>query len=164
MKITGKLNKISDGQYGVGILVSGHEGFINTKDSLKAVLANVSEGDFVEVDAQVVNKNGKTYYNFTADKLRRGNASAAPAAGTKTSSTDKVDGAVRGMAFNNAIQTAISAGRLNDDEFIINQTIRFYKLQATIEARLNETPKAAPVAQEQAVADALDGLEFGEAA
>lgn len=158
MLIKGKLNKVSDGQYGVGILVTGHDGFINSKDSLASIEKNVRQGDFVEVDVDVVNKNGKTYYNFKADSIRKAEGGAT----TSAKASDKVDGAVRGMAFNNAVQVALAAGKANDDEFLIAQTVRLYKLQARIEAAIS-TPTEEATTEPTSVDSVLAGLDFAAA-
>jgi uncharacterized ParB-like nuclease family protein len=159
MKITGKLNKVSNGQYGVGILVTGHTGFINTKDSLAAVEANAREGDFVEVDVQEVHKNGKTYYNFKADGIKKITADQV-VKNRSAKKEESISGMVRGMAFNNAVAIAIAEDKTGDDQFLIDTTVRLYNLQPKIEDTLSNP---APVSQEAAVEETLDNIDFGEA-
>lgn len=161
MKITGKLNYISDGDHGVGILVSGHDGFINTKDSIDAITVN--KKDLVTVDVQVVNKNGKTYYNFKAADLVPAAAgdvatSSKPAAAVApTKGGYNPNGARIGMALNNAALDSRATDNIGNKEYLIKQA-KFY-LDVTDEL---ENPSA-DAATDNVATDVLDKIDFSEA-
>ena len=163
--VTGKVVFFGDSKFGGSSLKLDNTEFLSSRSPVSDSPEAVAKGDTVTVETNTVEKNGKTYHNYEITSIQKGASGAsAPASsggGGGGNAADRVDGAVRGMAFNNAVTIALAAGKSDDDAFLVAQTVRLYKLQASIEAAI----KAAPAAEQAASVDSvLDGLDFGNAA
>lgn len=162
--VTGKVVFFGDSDFGGSSLKLDNTEFLRSRSKVSDAPEAIEKGDIVSVDTNTVNKDGKTYHNYdinTVRKVSAGSASTSSAAPAQAGASDRVDGAVRGMAFNNAVTIALAAGKSDDDAFLVATTVRLYNLQAAIEAAIKKVPEAN---QEESVDSVLDGLDFGSAA
>lgn len=163
--VTGKVVFFGDSDFGGSSLKLENTEFLRSRSKVSDAPESINKGDTVSVDTNTIEKNGKTYHNYDINTIQKvGGANSGATSSSATSqagASDRVDGAVRGMAFNNAVTIALAAGKSNDDEFLVAQTVRLYKLQAAIEAAIKKVPEAN---QEESVDSVLDGLDFGSAA
>lgn len=176
MQLQGKIEVLMDSKNrktekvdGAIIKLDTFDKWIKTA-SFKSVLqkAGFNNEDSVIVDAiEHTAKGGNTYYTFDITDIKHANGNSAPTQGAAPSSqspsyTKKTGGydnkgARLGMAFNNAVQVAISTQKVADEKFISDYTKRYYKLVSVIESELENDVAA------DSLEDSLDGV-FGNPA